>query len=89
MLEYLHAHPATTKAPAPPAHVFVMVTGSVPQGSGLSSSAAITTASVVTILELTGRRDGADKVGRREVTNVAIESGELALLCPTSPLPRS
>ncbi|KAL8292829.1 hypothetical protein RQP46_000523 [Phenoliferia psychrophenolica] len=77
MLEFLHAHPALTNGPTPPPHVYIMVTGSVPLGSGLSSSAAITTASVVAILELAGRRDGVDKVGRRDVTNVAIESERL------------
>ncbi|KAK4706064.1 hypothetical protein P7C70_g132, partial [Phenoliferia sp. Uapishka_3] len=77
MLEYLHEHPASTPLPPPPPHVFVMITGSVPVGSGLSSSAAITTASVVTILELSGRRDGEEKIGRRAVTNVAIESERL------------
>lgn len=62
--------PATPKTTMP-ATLNLLVTGSVPAGSGLSSSAAMTTASVIVSLFATGRLD---QVRRREITNCAIVS---------------
>jgi galactokinase len=55
-----------------PGNVYILITGSVPPGSGLSSSSAMTTASAIAALSLSGRYS---EVARREVTQVAIESG--------------
>lgn len=59
----------------PPKEVYILVTGSVPTGSGLSSSSAMTTASATTILQICNRREGDGMIPRRELTQVAIESG--------------
>ena len=37
----------------------------------------MTTASAIAVLEVLGRRDGEDAVGRKDLTNVAIESERL------------
>lgn len=60
-----------------PALIRILVDGTVPEGSGLSSSSAMTTASAIAILEISGRREGEFQVGRSDVTNVAIESERL------------
>ncbi|KAI5480405.1 galactokinase [Pseudohyphozyma bogoriensis] len=71
ILSHIHSSYSTF---TPPPHLFLLVTGSVPAGSGLSSSAAMTTASAITILQVCGRRGS---VSRKEVTQVAIESERL------------
>lgn len=60
---------------SPPTNLEILITGSVPAGSGLSSSAAITTASVITVLSVLEV-----DVNRGDLTQVAIK-------CGTSPLP--
>ena len=54
----------------PPKVLQILVTGTVPAGSGLSSSAAITTASVITVLSVLEV-----EVNRGDLTQVAIECG--------------
>ncbi|KAM0788712.1 hypothetical protein ACM66B_002807 [Microbotryomycetes sp. NB124-2] len=77
ILKHLHDHPAKSTSQQTPEYVLVKVWGTVPEGSGLSSSSAMTTASVITMLEIVGRREGPDMVNRRSVTEVAIESERL------------
>lgn len=74
ILSHMHKNPAISSPP--PTNILILVTGSVPTGSGLSSSSAMTTASATTILQIAGRREGGGVVARRELTQVAIESGQ-------------
>lgn len=53
-----HFTPETSALPVP---VDLLVTGSVPAGSGLSSSAAMVVASTLAFLAVNGKLDGSDK----------------------------
>ncbi|KAK4055739.1 galactokinase [Microbotryomycetes sp. JL201] len=77
ILKHMHDHPAKRQSKQAPELLLVKVWGTVPEGSGLSSSSAMTTASAITMLEVVGRREGLDMVARRAVTEVAIESERL------------
>ena len=55
-------------------HLLVLVDGSVPPESSLSSSAAMTTCSSIVVLTALGARD---RIPRKEMTEVAIESERL------------
>lgn len=57
----------------PPKVLQILVTGTVPAGSGLSSSAAITTASVITVLSVLEV-----DVNRGDLTQIAIECGSFS-----------
>ena len=75
----MNAFSANRPAPnsAPPSELLVLVTGSVPEGSGLSSSSAMTTASAILVQEAAARRTGPGALDRKQVTEVAIESERL------------
>lgn len=74
MLRYLSENPNDKDAQVDISNVNLMVSGSVPEGSGLSSSSALTTASVIAAMVITRKRE---QVGRRMVTQIAIESERL------------
>ncbi|BGO90631.1 hypothetical protein NBRC10512_000195 [Rhodotorula toruloides] len=76
ILGHLYRKPRQSEF-TPPERVLILVNGTVPEGSGLSSSSAMTTASAIAVLEIVGRREGDDGISRRDVTNVAIESERL------------
>lgn len=72
----LHPHlpPAVLSASSVPATIQVLVDGTIPPESSLSSSAAMTVCSSITILQALGARE---LVSRSEMTEVAIESERL------------
>lgn len=58
-----------------PSQVDVLIDGTIPPESSLSSSAAMTTCSSIVILQAFHARE---EISRKEMAEVAIESGELA-----------
>ncbi|KDN38267.1 Galactokinase [Tilletiaria anomala UBC 951] len=72
----LHPHlpPATLSPSTRPALIEVLVNGTIPPESSLSSSAAMTSCSSIVVLEAFGARN---LISRREMAEVAIESERL------------
>ncbi|SGY79574.1 BQ5605_C008g05167 [Microbotryum silenes-dioicae] len=78
VLGHLYSRTAYLPSTGPyPSHVVMLVTGSVPEGSGLSSSSAFTIASSIAILHVVGRISGSDAIDRKAMTEVAIASERL------------
>ncbi|KAJ7340741.1 Galactokinase [Mycena albidolilacea] len=63
-----------TGAAVHPIPVDLLVTGSVPAGSGLSSSAAMVVASTLAFLAINGKLEGADKVAKGELVKMSMEN---------------
>ncbi|KAJ6561760.1 galactokinase gal [Mycena capillaripes] len=63
-----------TGAAAQPLPVDLLVTGSVPAGSGLSSSAAMVVASTLAFLAINGKLEGAEKVAQGELVKMSMEN---------------
>ncbi|KAJ7817770.1 Galactokinase [Mycena olivaceomarginata] len=63
-----------TGAAVDPIPVDLLVTGSVPAGSGLSSSAAMVVASTLAFLAINGKLEGADKVAKGELVEMSMEN---------------
>ncbi|KAF7337055.1 Galactokinase gal [Mycena venus] len=59
---------------AHPIPVDLLVTGSVPAGSGLSSSAAMVVASTLAFLAINGKLEGADKVAKGGLVKMSMEN---------------
>lgn len=73
----LHPHlpPAVLSGSTTPTKIEVLIDGTIPPESSLSSSAAMTSCSSIVILEAFKARE---LISRREMAEVAIESGELS-----------
>ncbi|KAJ7234182.1 GHMP kinase [Mycena haematopus] len=63
-----------TGGAALPLPVDLLVTGSVPAGSGLSSSAAMVVASTLAFLAINGKLDGAETIAKGELVKMSMEN---------------
>ncbi|KAJ6512621.1 Galactokinase [Mycena sanguinolenta] len=63
-----------TGGAALPIPVDLLVTGSVPAGSGLSSSAAMVVASTLAFLAINGKLEGTEKVAKGELVKMSMEN---------------
>ncbi|KAJ7153672.1 hypothetical protein C8R46DRAFT_1042061 [Mycena filopes] len=70
-----------------PIPVHLLVTGSVPAGSGLSSSAAMVVASTLAFLAVNGKLEGAEKVEKGTLVKISMENEKLGSRYAASLLP--